>query len=76
MKVAKKPVVRAVREAKIPVSDTNITKAAIRLLDQRLVSTEMHYVQRTLGTTATQRDLDAQVMAVRKLPWSAITVAD
>jgi len=73
MKPAKKPVVR---EAKIPVSDSNVAKAALRLLSQKLVSTEVHYVQRTLGTSASQSAIDEQVLAVRKLPWSAIVVAD
>ncbi len=65
-----------VREPKITVSDANILKAAMRLHSQRLVSTEVHYVQRTLGTKATQQDLDDQVLAVRKLPWNAIVVPD
>jgi len=73
MKPAKKP---AVREAKITVSESNITKAAIRLLSQKLVSNEVQYVQRNLGTTASQNDLDAQVLAVRKLPWAAIVISD
>lgn len=64
------------REPKITVSDANISKAAIRLLAQKLVSSEVHYVQRTLGTKATQQDLDDQVLAVRKLPWNAIVVPD
>lgn len=64
------------REAKITVSDANISKAAMRLLAQKLVSSEVHYVQRTLGTKATQQDLDDQVLAVRKLPWNAIVVPD
>ena len=64
------------KEAKISVSESNIAKAAMRLLSQRLVSTETQYVQRVLGTTATQNDLDAQILAVRKLPWSSISAAD
>jgi hypothetical protein len=66
----------AVRDPKIPVSDTNISKAALRLLSQRLVSPEVQYVQRTLGNTATQTDIDTQVLAVRKLPWSSIVLPD
>jgi hypothetical protein len=80
MKVAKKTAVvkkaAVVREAKILVSDTNIGKAAMRLLAQKLVSTEVQYVQRTLGSSASQNDIDAQVLAVRKLPWASIVVAD
>jgi len=65
-----------VREAKIPVSEANVAKAALRLLSQRLVSTEVSYVQRVLGNTASQSDIDLQVMTVRKLPWASIVVAD
>ncbi|HVE72306.1 MAG TPA: hypothetical protein VNI54_13135 [Thermoanaerobaculia bacterium] len=64
-------------EAKrIPVSETNLRKAALRLLPTALVSTELDYVQRVLGNTATQQDIDANVLAVRKLAWSAIVVPD
>jgi hypothetical protein len=70
------PKKKSVREAKIAVSDTNISKAAMRLLSQRLVSTEVAYVQRTLGNTATQTDIDTHVLAVRKLPWSSIVLPD
>jgi hypothetical protein len=73
MKTAKTPVVR---QAKIPVSDTNVTKAALRLLSQKLVSTEVQYVQRTLGASASQKDIDEQVMAVRKLPWTSIVLPE
>lgn len=66
----------AVREAKLPVSEANVAKAAMRLLSQRLVSTEVSYVQRVLGATASQADLDAQILAVRKLPWASIVVPD
>lgn len=64
------------RVKKLPVSASNITKAAARLLSQRLVSTEIDYIQRTLGTSSTQQEIDATVVAVRKLPWSSIVVAD
>jgi hypothetical protein len=67
---------KAPREPKIIVSDANIGRAAMRLLSQRLVSTEVHYVQRQLGRSATQQDIDTQVIAVRKLPWTSIQVAD
>jgi hypothetical protein len=61
---------------KLPVSATNITKAASRLLSQRLVSTEIDYIQRTLGASATQETLDTTVLSVRSLPWSSIVVPD
>jgi hypothetical protein len=48
----------------------------MRLLNQRLVTPEISYVQRTLGRSATQSALDEQVLAVRKLPWASIVVAD
>jgi hypothetical protein len=62
--------------AKLPVSETNITKAALRLLSQRLVTPEIHYIQRTLGTTATQETIDTTVLAVRKMPWTSIVLPD
>ncbi len=63
-------------KGRVAVTDSNIRKAAARLLTCKLVSTEMMYVQRTLGQTATQDQLDAQVLAVRSLPWSEIAEAD
>ena len=60
------------RVATIAVSETNINKAAVRLLDAKLVSTEIYYVQKVLGNTATQADVDANVVAVRRLPWASI----
>jgi hypothetical protein len=62
--------------AKLPVSEGNITKAAMRLLSQKLVSTEVYYVQHVLGNRATQEDIDTNVLAVRKLPWASIVLAD
>ena len=62
--------------AKLTVTDLNLRKASQRLLGQSLVSTEMQYVQRTLGNTATQQQIDDQVLAVRRLPWSSIVVPD
>lgn len=63
-------------KSKVPVSEANLRKAAARLLPSMLVSTEVDYVQRELGTTATQEDLDAKVLAVRKLPWSSIVAPE
>jgi hypothetical protein len=67
---------KRVIQAKVPVSEANLRKAASRLLATKLVSTEIAYVQRTLGTSATQDDLDAKVLAVRALPWSSIVQPD
>ena len=71
---AAKPVVAKTRA--ISVTETNLRKSAARVLGQRLVSTEVHYIQRTLGTSATQQEIDASVVAVRKLPWASIVVPD
>jgi hypothetical protein len=64
------------RERKMPVSDLNLKKAAIRLLGQNLVSPEMQYIQRQLGATATQKQLDDNVLAVRKMPWAKLKFED
>ncbi len=62
--------------AKVAVSEANMRKAASRLLGTRLVSTEIFYVQRVLGASATQEELDEKVLAVRALPWSSIVEAE
>lgn len=61
---------------KVATSELNIRKAALRLLTVKLVSTEIAYVQRALGNTATQEQLDERVLAVRGMPWSSIALAD
>lgn len=82
VRVAKPKVVRAAKPSReelkrIPVSESNLRKAAARLLNnQNLVSTEVQYVQRVLGNTATQKDIDDKVIAVRKMLWSSIVVPD
>jgi len=63
-------------EAKVRVSELNVRKAASRLLTVKLVSTEIAYVQRTLGASATQTALDERVLAVRRMPWSAIALPE
>lgn len=67
---------KRVVKTKVAVSELNLRKAATRLLATKLVSTEIAYVQRQLGATATQEDLDAKILAVRAMPWSSIVVAD
>ena len=62
--------------AKLPVTEGNLAKASLRLLSNKLVSTEVQYIQRVLGSRATQEDIDANVIAVRKMPWASIAVAD
>jgi len=64
MKVAS-PIVQKVK--KLPVSAINIARAADRLLWQRLVSTEIDYIQRTLEASSTQKEIDANVFAIRKM---------
>lgn len=61
---------------KIPVTDGNLKKAALRLLDQTLVSTEMMYVKHVLGRSATQGVIDETVVAVRQMPWTDIVLAE
>lgn len=62
----------AVREKRIAVSELNLRKTAERVLGNSLVSPEVQYLQRTLGTSVTQTEMDATVVAVRKLPWASI----
>ena len=67
---------KAEKVKKLPVSDLNLKRTAIRLLGQRLVSNEVLYIQRNLAATATQQQLDDNVLAVRKLPWTEIAIID
>ena len=67
---------RAVRARRVAVSESNIRKAAERLLPNRLVSTEIAYLQRELGASTTQEELDAKVVAVRRMPWGSIVLPD
>ena len=64
------------KEPKLRVTDLNLRKTAQRLLGQKLVSPEIQYIQRTLGVSATQQQIDDNVMAVRRLPWTTIVVPD
>ena len=64
------------KAAKVVVSELNLRKAAARLLGGSLVCTEVSYIQRELGTRATQEELDAKVVAVRKMPWASIVVPE
>lgn len=74
-KVAVAPVVK-VKVSRVPVSELNVVKTAARLMTTKLVSTEIAYVQRVLGASATQAQLDEKVLAVRQMPWSSIAIAD
>lgn len=68
--------VKVKSEPRVSISELNVRKAATRLLRGKLVSTEIAYVQRTLGASATQQKLDEHVLAVRTMPWSAIAIPD
>jgi hypothetical protein len=68
--------VAAVKVAKVPVSELNVVKTAARLMTTKLVSTEIAYVQRVLGASATQHQLDEKVLAVRRMPWASIALPD
>lgn len=67
---------KAPKSPKLRVTDLNLRKTAQRLLGQSLVSSEVHYVQRTLGATATQKEIDDHVVAVRRMPWASIVVPE
>ena len=56
----------------LAVTESNLRKAAMRVLGQKLVSTEVQYLQRTLGAKASQQEIDRNVLAVRKMPWASI----
>jgi hypothetical protein len=72
----KKIAVKGEAKTRVSVSELNLKKAAARLLATSLVSTELDYLQRELGTSATQADLDAKVIAVRQMPWASIVLPD
>lgn len=77
MKTIKPPkTIKAAKPTKISVSELNLRKSAARLLKTPLVSTELDYLHRELGTFATQEAVDAKVLAVRSMPWSSIVVPD
>ena len=78
-KISTKP--RATAEKKMgrtPVSEGALKRAASRLLAApgKLVSTEIDYIQRVLGASATQQAIDEKVVAVRKMPWASIAPAE
>ena len=75
VKAVAAPVVK-IKVTRVPVSELNVVKTAARLMTTKLVSTEIAYVQRVLGPSATQAQLDEKVLAVRQMPWSSIAIAD
>jgi hypothetical protein len=74
--IVRTKVARGERQSRIKVTELNLRKAATRLLGGGLVCTEVSYIQRALGATATQEEVDANVVAVRKMPWASIVVPD
>lgn len=65
------------KPGKVLVSESAIKKAALRLIAQGLlVSSEIDYIQRTLGTSATQQEIEDSVVAVRKMPWASFAHQD
>ena len=70
------PIAKTKSKARVPVSELNLRRTANRLLGASLVSTEVSYIQRELGANATQEELDAHVVAVRKLPWASIVAPE
>lgn len=60
----------------VAVNELNLRKTSLRILGQILVSTEIDYIQRTLGASATQQEMDATVLAVRRMPWASIVAAE
>jgi hypothetical protein len=65
-------VLRMPRERRVAVSALNLRKTAARVLGYTLVSPEVEYIQRTLAKSVTQTEMDASVLAVRKMPWATI----
>lgn len=63
---------------RVTVSEKTLQKAAARLLPSAgvLVTPEIYYLQRILGISSTQVEIDENVIAVRKLPWTSIAIAD
>jgi hypothetical protein len=67
---------RKEKPTKIAVSELNLRKAAARLLRSKLVSTEIDYLRKELGASATQEEVDAKILAVRAMPWASIAPSE
>lgn len=59
---------------RVTVTERSLQNAAARLLPKtkKLVSTEVDYIRRVLGDSATQVEIDEKVITVRKMPWSTL----
>ena len=75
-KTAKAPVTGDAKSPRLAVTETNLRRAAKRLLPSALVSTEISWIQHVLGATATESEIDAKVVAVRSMPWSSIVLPE
>ena len=64
-------------ERSVAVTETNLRKTAMRVLaGQKLVSTEVSYLQRTMDSNTTQSEMDRRVLAVRRMPWANLVVPE
>ena len=66
--------VKAVRERKIAVTERILQHAAGRLISTPLVSVEISYLQKTLGNSETESNINEAVASVRRLPWATIAL--
>lgn len=60
---------------RLRVSDLALKKTAHRLLGQELVTPEVLYVKQALGDSATQQQIDEQVLGVRRMPWAELSAS-
>jgi len=69
-KISRMPARSKATSKRTVVSEKTIKSSAARVTSQgTLVSAEIMYVQRQLGRSATQEEIDASVVAVRKMKW-------
>lgn len=66
--------VKAVRERKVAVTERILQHAAGRLISTPLVSVEISYLQKTLGNSETESNINEAVAGVRRLPWATIAL--
>lgn len=76
VKAVKLEKARPERVARVAVTESNIRKAAKRVMAGALVSTEIQYLQHVMGSSATEAEFDKQVLAVRSMPWASIVLPD
>ncbi|MFN2239717.1 MAG: hypothetical protein ABR524_10025 [Thermoanaerobaculia bacterium] len=66
--------VKAVRERKVAVTERILQHAAVRLISTPLVSVEISYLQKHLGNTETETNINEAVASVRRLPWATVAM--